>query len=120
MEPNAEMPRVDNLNVKGLMDALQSLEVYESRCVYDQYGEVVIEIEHIDAWVEGLTRLLGAPRKPAGENPTEEDLRLTNDYRGIRRNQTLFYKPQNGQGLLAMLWPWSGSYVTLVMAVKKD
>ncbi len=102
--------------VREIFDSLQSLEVQETRCIYDHYGEIVFEKKYVQEWMAGLIQFLGAPQKSAGENPTKEDLALTFEYRGIRRDQTLFYKRFEGYSILAMLWPWASSNVTLIVA----
>ena len=104
------------MNAREIFNSLEHLEIYDMRRIYDHYGELVFEKKYVKEWIEALTELLGEPQKPAGNYPEEEDIELTKDYRGIRREQTLFFKKFDDCSILAMLWPWSSSNVTLIVA----
>lgn len=104
--------------VREVFDLLQPLEASEVRCILDFYAEVVFEKENAKEWIGKLTEIFGEPRKRPGENPTQADLDLTKDFRGIRRDQTLFYlqNEQEQSAMIAMLWPWASSNITLIVA----
>ena len=66
--------------------------IHEERIVDDDYLEVVLFNKEIDKWFKILSCILGPPVKPAGVEPSEENLRVTEMSGGIWVNQTLFEK----------------------------
>ncbi|MBF0217533.1 MAG: hypothetical protein HQL30_11130 [Candidatus Omnitrophica bacterium] len=107
--------------IKTIAEKLASLEIYEKRCVSDDFCEMVFLKKDIMKWDEVLTGELGPAVKPLGEAPTKEDTVLTEDYGGIFKNQVLYKKDVGGVLVAAMLWPWqNNTHVTLKMFVKKS
>jgi hypothetical protein len=108
------------MSLKGILEEFSMLSVYEVRRATDEYVEIVFynkkrnEIDHV------LQRTLGPPRKPAGSEPSRDDLNLTREYGGIWLNQTLFVKASEGCAVMAMYWPWEDEvHTTLKMACLK-
>ena len=109
------------MTLKEIVEKFNELDVYEQRCVSDEYVELVFYSKEIDKWDKVLIDILGPAVKPAGVKPTKDDQDLTKDYGGIFDNQTLFKKDFDGVGVLAMFWPWQdGTYTTLKAALLKN
>jgi hypothetical protein len=105
------------MNLKEILDRCNMLNVHEVRHVTDDYAELVFHNRALDEWNRILSDTLGPPKKPAGVEPSENDLELTKDYGGIRVNQTLFMKEVEDSKVIAMYWPWqNGIHTTLKMA----
>jgi len=106
------------MSLKEIIAKCASLKVEEQRSLEEDYAELVLLTEDTDAWIKALSEDLGAPTKPAGTEPTGEDLEATGNYGGIFANQTLFKKELNGKTILAMLWPWQDkTHTTLKMVL---
>lgn len=95
----------------------RGLPVCEERAGTPDYDERVIDKDDVSRWSSVLTAVLGAPVKPAGVIPTEEHLSVTENYGGIQKSQTLYWKEFEDVCVAAMFWPWGdGKHVTLKMA----
>ena len=106
--------------LKEIIEKCSRLKVDESRSVAEDYAELVFFNKEISEWNKILVDALGPAIKPAGTEPTEEDLRLTEDYGGIHDSQTLFKKEFDGFTVIAMFWPWQDNeHTTLKMAALK-
>ena len=106
--------------LKEIAEKCSGLEIVEQRSITDEYVEIVFFNKEVGSWRKVLTDNLGPEIKPAGTEPTKEDLDLSEDYGGIHGNQTLFKKDLDGRTVIAMLWPWQdGVHTTLKMAVLK-
>lgn len=104
--------------IKAIIEKKGALEVYEERSVADDYCELVFYAKDADGWNAVLSEVMGPPVKPAGENPSREDQRITKKHQGIFKNQTLYRKDADGTTTIAMLWPWQdGQLITLKVAV---
>lgn len=105
------------MNLKEIIDKCSMLNVHEVRHITDKYVELVFYNRTLDEWNKIFSDIFGLPKKPAGAKPSKDDLDLTEDYGGIRVNQTLFRKEFNGFTVMAMYWPWQDNvYTTLKMA----
>ena len=97
-----------------ILEKCSGLNIEKKREFTDEYGELIFSGKDIEQWSGILTDILGPAAKPEGVNPAKEDKKITNNYGGIRREQTLFKKEFNGAVIIAMFWPWSdGESVTL-------
>ena len=104
--------------LKEIIQKTSTFNTYEKRDKDNDYFEVVIYTREIHEWEKVLTDILGPVAKPPRVKPTREDLRLTYDYGGIRKNQTLFKKEFADTVVMAMLWPWEGQeYITLKVVI---
>ena len=102
--------------LKEIIDMCSELNIYEKRCISDEYSEIVFYSRDTDEWSSIFTEIMGPAAKPKGEKPTSYDASLTKDYGGIFDNQTLFKKDYEGAVVIVMLWPWQGGdYTTLKM-----
>lgn len=103
--------------LREIVSRCSGLTVSEMRVDQDDYYEVVVLNHEIDQWEKILTAVLGAPRKPKGVQPSEEDLSLTRGSGGIRINQTLFERSFGNYMIIAKFWPWEDNeHTTLKMA----
>ena len=116
--PQAENFRErNNMLIKEIVDKIGMSNVYEVRRLTDKYGELIFCSKKTDEWSKVFTNILGPAVKPAGVNPTENDLQLTRDYGGIWINQILFKKEIRNVKFIAMFWPWQDDiHTTLKMA----
>jgi len=100
--------------VKAIIDKCTMQSVHEVRHITDEYGEFVVFNTGMEELTKVFVDLLGAPQKPAGVKPSDDDLTLTEGYGGIRINQTLFKRVFEDFILVAMYWPWEDGVRTTV------
>jgi len=94
------------------------LEIIEERQDEELYKEFVFLSKELSAWSSLLEEFFGPARKPAGEKPSKADESLTQNFGGIRKDQTLFIKDLEGKKALAALWPWQdGRHITLKLVL---
>ncbi|MEA3560368.1 MAG: hypothetical protein U9R31_01155 [Candidatus Omnitrophota bacterium] len=106
------------MTLKKVIEKCSALSIYEKRFTTDTYCERVFYSKDTKKWDEIFISIFGQPIKPAGINPTKENLLLTEDYGGIYGNQTLYKKEFDNLTAIAMFWPWQdGLHTTLKMAV---
>jgi hypothetical protein len=106
------------MRLKEIIDGCSHLKVIESRCVTDDFIDIVFSNEDLEEWQRILSSFLGAPRKPRGQPPSRSDLEITSNTGGIRVNQTLFEREFEEGIIIAKFWPWQdGRYTTLRMAL---
>ena len=83
--------------------------------------ELVIKVDTLKELNGVLERYFGAAAKPAGKDPTKETLQLTEEYGGIRSDQTFYYLQRDGLAYYGMLWPWGDRVsVTVRLFSKKN
>jgi hypothetical protein len=100
--------------LKEIYLKLQAMPISETRQSNEDVIELVFNARDLTAWNVCLESILGAPVKPAGASPEKEDKQITQNFGGVRSNQTLFHKQTDGLDIIAMLWPWqSGENITL-------
>ena len=105
------------MTLQEVLERCGELELCEQRCVTDEYVEIVFFNRDKDKWNETFTAIFGPPVSPMGQDPTEDDLKLTKDYGGVWRNQVLYKKIEDNVIMMAMLWPWSDNdHTTIRMA----
>lgn len=106
------------MQLKEIINCCRHLKVAEKRCLTDEFIELVFLNEDITEWHRILTAFLGKPRKPEGQEPDADDLRITAKTGGIRVDQTLFEKEFDDTGIIAKFWPWQDNkHTTLRMAL---
>ncbi len=102
------------MTLKEFTQRIAGLKVHQVREESDDYQERVIFSADIKQWSTVLEEVLGPPAKPAGVDPTGNDLVLCQIYGSIMKNQTLYRKAFGDGTILAMLWPWQdGTHITL-------
>jgi hypothetical protein len=110
--------RVEIMTLREIVEKCSLLEVEERRHQDETYSELVFFNKEVDEWNRILSETLGPPVKPPGINPTKDLVRLTQEYGGIRTDQTLFVKEFDDVTVMAMFWPWGDSkHTTLKMAL---
>lgn len=108
------------MQIKEIVDKVRPLDICEEREYSEGYAELVFYKKDAPQWQEVFSGLLGSPAKPPAARPTGEDVRLTENYGGIRKNQTLYKKDFDGYSIIAMLWPWQDdTHITLKLACLK-
>jgi len=106
--------------LREIVEKFDKLDIYEKRSITDKYCELVFYSKDTKKWSEILAGFLGQAVKPAGEEPTKDDLLLTKGYGGIHKNQTLFKKELGNAVIIAMFWPWQdGTFTTLKAALNE-
>lgn len=106
------------ITLMEIVERCSMLEVAERRHQDETYSELVFHNKEIDEWHRILSEVLGPPVKPAGETPTRDMGRLTQEYGGIRADQTLFMREFDEVTVMAMFWPWSDRrHTTLKMTL---
>lgn len=100
----------------------QGLGIHDKRAFTFERIELVIYASEISDWLQIFEHDYKGVSKPAGEKPTDEDLKLTHAYGGINEYQILFACPLDDElTAIAMLWPWNDSeHVTLHMAFSRN
>jgi hypothetical protein len=106
------------MTLNEIFSHLKHLEITETRNLSDEYVEIVFLNRELNEWHKTLTAQLGAPRKPAGTEPTQTDQQITRSTGGIWANQTLFEKSFGDVSVIAKFWPWGDEvHTTLKMAL---
>lgn len=109
------------MRFEDIIAQCSKLSVIEDRCCNEEYRELVFLKKDLDQWSRIFTDILGPAVKPAGENPTEDDLRLTKTYGGVNECQTLFKREFEYGTVIVMFWPWQdNARITLKMALLKN
>jgi hypothetical protein len=99
---------------KQIITHCRELKLAERRQVDDEYAEVVFFTQDLPHWQQKLESLLGPAVKPAGRKPDAGHEALANPRGGVRKDQILFNKKFDQQGVVALLWPWQdGVNITL-------
>lgn len=105
------------MQLKEILEGCKHLRIVEQRCNTQEFIDIVFDNKDIDEWQRILSGLLGAPRKPKGQEPTNGDLKITAKTGGIRIEQTLFEKDFPENTIIAKFWPWKDDrYTTLRMS----
>lgn len=109
------------MSLKQIFEKYKSLDIFDKRCIDDEYVEVVFLNNQIDQWSQISQEIFGPAIKPSGAKPDKNALNLTQAYGGIHDTQTLFKKEVDGKTTLAMFWPWRDRvHTTLKMFVLPD
>jgi len=109
------------MTLKEIIGKCNRLGVYDTRYFTDEYIELVFYNKEINEWNRVFAEILSPAIKPPGIKPTQDDLRLTENYGGIWGNQTLFKKDFDNATIISMFWPWQDNvHITLkTVLVKK-
>lgn len=90
-----------------LVRDLRKIPFDELRKDGEGYFEFVISYRHLANLLPALERYFGVPFKPPGVKPTREMDLKTEDFGGIRKHQTLYYKEHGPLSSCALIWPWN-------------
>ena len=110
------------MTLTEILEKYSDLSIEERRCISDDYVWLVFYNKEIEKWKKVFNNIFGLAIKPAGTAPTPEDMSLTKEYGGIRRNQTLFKKEFDDATVIAMFWPWQDNIRTTLkmLLIKKE
>lgn len=111
------MNAADPFAFSVLLERLKGVPREETRKQYDGYLEIVVQTEALSMVYPILEGYFGPPFKPAGIEPSQSALDITQRYGGIQRQQTLYFVQRDGLSSCAMIWPWSsGIRATIKLA----
>jgi hypothetical protein len=106
------------MQLKEIIANCRHLKTIETRCLTEEFIELVFENEEMLEWQRILSEFLGEPRKPRGQEPSPNDLKLTAGTGSIRIEQTLFEKEFAAGTIIGKFWPWKDNrHTTLRMAL---
>lgn len=108
------------MTLTEILEKYSDLSIEERRCISDDYVWLVFYNKEMEKWNKVFNNILGPALKAAGRAPTAEDMSLTEEYGGIRRNQTLFKKEFDDAVVIAMFWPWQDNIRTTLKMVLVD
>lgn len=99
------------------MNEVNRMPVLESRIDSTNMREFVVVADQIVPVHEVLQSFFGENFKAPGEEPSDEDKRRAAKFGGIRTEQTLYYREEEGYNNCAMFWPWTdGTRYTVKIA----
>jgi hypothetical protein len=104
--------------IKEITEKCLDIGVYEKREAGEAYSEFVVANDKLDAFKEVLNTFLGDPVKEPQVKPSKEDLKITNEFGGICKDQTLFKKDSEDSTVIAMFWPWQNNMQTTVKIIQ--
>ena len=106
------------MKLNQFFSGFEGMKITETRCMHEEYVEIVFLNQDLTEWYKLLSAKLGEPRKGPGVEPTGSDLEVSRSTGGIWVNQTLFEKSFGDATVIAKFWPWSdGVHTTLKMAL---
>ena len=106
------------VSLSALLADCQGLDIYEQRENSKEYMEIVVFSADLPKWQRIFEGRLGPADKPLGVEPSNEQVRLTEKFGGIRKHQVLFKGNDGACYVLVMFWPWEDKeHVTLKMAL---
>ena len=108
------------MKLSDVIEKFADLKIHAKRAATDDYYEAVFYSRDTAEWDKVIVNILGFAVKPSKDNPSKEDLRITDAYGGIEAGQTLFKKDFEGHSIIAMFWPWQDqAHTTLKIAILK-
>ncbi len=106
-----------DISIESIRELYQNMNICEKREETRDYCEVVFFSKETQRWEQVFTDIFGQIKKQPGVKPTKDDLRVTDDFGGICKNQTLFEKDCENFKIIVMFWPWQdGEHTTLKIA----
>jgi len=94
------------MTFEDMIEGVKKCPITIIRTDSENYLEVVVRVDKLDLFYPVLEDFFGKISKPAGEDPHASAEQLTNDFGGVRRDQTLYDREVDGVMHLAMIWPW--------------
>ncbi len=104
--------------IADLVTELKKLQFEEIRTNSGNFFEFVIRADRLNDLHPVLERHFGPALKSAGEEPRREVNERVSAFGGVRKDQTLYYKEQEGVPRYAMLWPWANGILVTVKVVE--
>ena len=102
------------MTFKELISEIAKIKCREMRVRTENALEVVIAKGDLGLLTAELTSYFGPLLKPEGAAPSHEAAHLAEPYGGIRRDQTMYFRKNEGVSEIALLWPWgSGDVLTV-------
>lgn len=96
------------------LQQVKKVPIDEKRADLPDWLEVVLDKNQWNVLRPILEDYFGVPVKPQGQAPSIEERKITEDFGGIRPNQTLYRTERAGVRYVAMLWPWEdGNLITV-------
>ena len=89
-----------------LKQKIQEFQLQEMRRDTSELFEFVIRAEYMERFYAILEQYFGPPFKLADDKPSQNILKYTEPYGGIRRGQRLYFVENKGLSSLALIWPW--------------
>jgi hypothetical protein len=86
----------------------------------DNFFEGVLFKEELEKLNTQLQSFLGEPVYPSKARPPLKALEAANGFGGITSGQTLYYKHDGNDAVLAMLWPWKDGMRTTLKIVQQQ
>jgi hypothetical protein len=108
------------MKIQEITENFGNLEIFEKRCIDDEYAEIVFFAEQLDHCSKILENFLGPAVKPSDLEPSKNHKKVADEFGGILKNQTLFQKDYDNIMVIAMFWPWgNGKQVTLKIVARR-
>lgn len=102
------------MTLEKINENYKHLNVFEKRQVSENYIDIVFFNEQLSEWNQVFSSIFGNAIKFTGIEPDKKALDLTEEFGGIQKEQTLYYKKFDDSSVIAMFWPWqNGLYTTL-------
>lgn len=86
---------------------IKKLPPDELRSDSAQLFECVFDTKSSGKLTAALEGFFGTALKPAGQSPTKELKACSDQFGGVRDNQTLYFAEREGISYCALIWPWS-------------
>jgi hypothetical protein len=81
------------------------------------YLEIVVSQDNLGSLSSVLESYFGAPLKPKGKAPSPDAVSYATKFGGIRNNQTMYARKNEGHSEVAFFWPWeNGKSITVKIA----
>ncbi|HNX68993.1 MAG TPA: hypothetical protein PLL75_03890 [Candidatus Omnitrophota bacterium] len=104
-----------------LLSEVLKLKRDEKRTQTDDYLEVVVSKAVLPEFEKVLESYFGPAIKPFGKGASGDANRYSKPYGGIREDQGMYFRKEEGGNELALLWPWgSGTPITIKIIREKS
>lgn len=103
-----------------LLDELRKAPCQELRSNDEEYFELVVKVSDLPKVNQVLETFFGKPVKPAGTKPSSDDKKMTNEYGGIRDDQTLYHLAAEELYYYSFLWPWANGQLVTVKVFRAN
>ena len=103
-----------------LLAKIKTVSCEEVRAMGDEYCEVVVSKANMQGMTNVLLEYFGQPLKPEGKETGKEAGAIAKPYGGVYESQTLYFRKNESDSVVALLWPWSGGNpVTIKVILRK-
>jgi hypothetical protein len=108
------------VNFKELKIEIKGIKFDTLRADSDNYFEAVIAKDAIEQLIRTLEIFFEAPLWPSEKKLNVQIEEMINDFGGIEKGQTLYFKNDQENVIFAMLWPWRDGERTTLKLVNKE